>query len=227
LDAKTPPQGVTIARDLTDLKYAPLTEADHEKYQLVRGDILFNRTNSKELVGKTGIWDGRMDAVAASYFIRLRVVSERTDPWFLWAFFNTRHMKQRLFETARGAIGQSNINAKEVRAFSVPEPPLQLQHAFAERVSDLQSIIAQQDRMATASEQMADALMAKVFEGGVEQDGNEEEKRMSKQPPLNPKPTERNADPELDIFARLARVRPPMAPDGPGKVAKEEDSSAS
>jgi type I restriction enzyme S subunit len=42
---------------------------DRDKVELLAGDLMFNRTNSKELVGKTGLWDGRFEAVAASYFI--------------------------------------------------------------------------------------------------------------------------------------------------------------
>ena len=53
--------------DCTDLKWVTLSESDVEKHLLRTGDILFNRANSKELVGKTGIWDGRFEAVAASY----------------------------------------------------------------------------------------------------------------------------------------------------------------
>ncbi len=160
---------VSIAGDLLlkELKHVELPSSEYQKYRLRRGDLLFNRTNSKDLVGKTGIWDGPFEAVAASYFIRLRVRDDRANPSYLWAFFNSRHMKQRLFETARGAIGQANINAKEVRAFPIEVPPLKLQHRFAERLADIQAIIAQQDRMAAASEQMADALMAKVFQSSA------------------------------------------------------------
>ena len=150
---------------LDHLKYVDLENGERAKYRLEVGDLLFNRTNSKELVGKTGIWDGRFDAVAASYFIRLRVDPSKANPWFLWAFFNTRFMKRRLFDTARGAIGQSNINAKEVKSFPVPLPPLDLQHAFAEWVADIQAAIAQQDRMAEASEDLMASLMAQAFDG--------------------------------------------------------------
>lgn len=59
--------------DLSNLKYAVLSPKEVERYCLLEGDILFNRTNSKELVGKTGIWADSCEAVVASYFIRLRV----------------------------------------------------------------------------------------------------------------------------------------------------------
>lgn len=72
--------------DTRDLKHIEIDGREREKVEVLKGDILFNRTNSKELVGKTGLWDGRFEAVAASYFIRLRVKQDRCNPAYLWAF---------------------------------------------------------------------------------------------------------------------------------------------
>ena len=132
---------VTYSGDLdcTNLKWVALSENDTEKYLLRKGDILFNRTNSKELVGKTGVWDGRFDAVAASYFIRLRVDENSVCPIYVWAFMNSAATKQRLFATARGAIGQANINAEEVKSLSLPVPPLDLQRTYSELAEKAQS----------------------------------------------------------------------------------------
>ena len=149
--------------DTADLKYIELTEMEREKAELLEGDLLFNRTNSKELVGKTGLWDGRFDAVAASYFIRLRVNRERIVPAYLWAFFNTSHMKRVLFQTARGAIGQANINAKELRVFPVATPPLPLQKTFAEQAQRLESLARALDAACAKAEAMAAGLSAEVF----------------------------------------------------------------
>ena len=101
------------------------------KVELRTGDILFNRTNSKELVGKTGVWDGHFTAVAASYFIWLRLDETRVCPTYIWGFMNSAAMKYRLFAAARGAIGQSNINAKEVKSLPLPLPPPSLQVRYA------------------------------------------------------------------------------------------------
>lgn len=149
--------------DTADLKHINIAGRELDKAELIEGDLLFNRTNSKELVGKTGLWDGRFEAVAASYFIRLRVDRASCDPVYLWAFFNSRHMKQVLFETARGAIGQANINAKELRAFQVPLAPLPIQSAFADQASRLEAIACQLDAAAAKARDMASALSAEVF----------------------------------------------------------------
>lgn len=149
--------------DLGDLKYVELDDEEVRKYQLQAGDILFNRTNSKELVGKTGLWDGRCEAVVASYFIRVRVKRERLNPFYLWAFMNSAYMKRVLFETARGAIGQANINARELRAFKIPMPPLEAQDGFEKRCRDVAGLVFQQSTATAKAQAAFDALLASVF----------------------------------------------------------------
>lgn len=149
--------------DFADLKYVDLPEAEVGRYSLQEGDILFNRTNSKELVGKTGLWDGVLNAIAASYFIRLRVQRQVLNPHYLWAFMNTSHMKRVIFDTARGAIGQSNINSKELKAFPLPVPPLPLQQQFALRCADVSGLTNQQSAATAKAQATFDALLAHQF----------------------------------------------------------------
>lgn len=151
------------ALDLTDLKYVELEPHDAERFRLRKGDILFNRTNSKELVGKTGLWDADLDAVVASYFIRLRVDESRVRPFYVWAFMNSRHMKRILFGTARGAIGQANINSKELKAFRLPLPTLQTQAEFEERCRELMGLRALQGRALQTAEHTFASILAKSF----------------------------------------------------------------
>lgn len=156
---------VTISGDLNlgDLKYVELSPKEVEQYRLRVGDIIFNRTNSKELVGKTGLWDGEIDAVVASYFIRLRVKSRRLNPHYLWACMNSAHMKRVLFDTARGAIGQANINSKELKAFRIAVPPLDVQSQFEAHCRDVFGIQSQQATATHQAEATFNALLAQVF----------------------------------------------------------------
>ena len=149
--------------DTGDLKYVELSEADNTKYGVEAGDIIFNRTNSKELVGKTGLWDGRFPAVLASYFIRLRVKTDIVAPVFVWAYFNTPAMKKKLYATARGAIGQANINAKELSAFALPLPPLEKQRQFGDLVEGIITGGAMADTAATTATALAAALTSRLF----------------------------------------------------------------
>ncbi len=66
---------------------------------------------------------------------------EQVLPVFLWAFMNSAYMKRVLCATARGAIGQANINTSELRALPLYKPPLAIQQYFTERVRVIQSIL--------------------------------------------------------------------------------------
>jgi type I restriction enzyme S subunit len=149
--------------DLADLKFVDLPPEEVERYRLVGGDILFNRTNSKELVGKTGLWDGSCEAVVASYFIRVRVQRHKVNPFYVWAFMNSAHMKRVLFDTARGAIGQANINSKELRAFRIGLPPITMQDDFERHCRDVSDIQMQQSTATQKAAATFDILLARFF----------------------------------------------------------------
>jgi type I restriction enzyme S subunit len=151
------------ALDLKNLKYVELEPAEQAKFTLRKGDILFNRTNSKELVGKTGIWDGSCDAVFASYFIRLRTKPDVMTAEVLWAFMNSKHTKGLLFGMARGAIGQSNINSKELRAIRLFAPPIALQERFSQLYYDLKAKAEMSTAATTAAKSIAASLANDVF----------------------------------------------------------------
>ena len=151
--------------DCTDLKWVVLSESDVEKHVLRTGDILFNRTNSKELVGKTGVWDGRFEAVAASYFIRLRVDETSVCPTYVWAFMNSPTTKQRLFEAARGAIGQANINATELKSLLLPVPPLTLQRRYAKLVETARSVLRIAESGSSDTSALQSSLMSRLLDG--------------------------------------------------------------
>lgn len=151
--------------DCEDIKYAEFANREFEKYALRAGDILFNRTNSKDLVGKTGIWDGRFEAVPASYFIRLRVKETVVSPVYVWALMNSSVMKGWFFNTARGAIGQANINAKEVKSLPLPVPPIALQRRYAEIVETVQAASKLAESGAGAVSALTASLMFRLLGG--------------------------------------------------------------
>lgn len=149
--------------DLTDLKYAPLSMEDQQHYGLEPGDLLFNRTNSKELVGKTGLWQGQLKAVAASYLIKFRVNLAQVCPEFIWAYMNSSYIKQMLFNKCRHAIGMANINAKELRSLPLIVPPLPLQKAFVSRLTRTNTLINQDTSVQNSLEQLFSVLIHRAF----------------------------------------------------------------
>ena len=117
--------------DLTDTKRIDVPENELDKCAVRCGDVLFNRTNSKELVGKTCVYNRDEMMVLAGFVIRVRV-TERVLSEFLSAFLNTDFSKQMLLGMCKAAIGQANINAQEMQNIGLYLPPIELQRQFVQ-----------------------------------------------------------------------------------------------
>ena len=112
------------------LKRIDIPDNEIEKCIVRKGDVLFNRTNSVELVGKTCVFDEEEEMVIAGYIIRIRLKPVML-PLVLSCFMNTDALKAKLRDMAKGAVNQANINARELQAINVYLPPLDLQQQFA------------------------------------------------------------------------------------------------
>ena len=115
--------------DLTDTKTIDIPDEELDKCAVRRGDLLFNRTNSKELVGKTCVYNRDEMMVLAGFVVRVRL-NDRALPEFVSAFLNTDFSKQMLLNMCKAAIGQANINAQELQNIGIYIPPIELQKEF-------------------------------------------------------------------------------------------------
>ena len=122
--------------DLREIKYIDIEESDKEKYSTKNGDILFNRTNSKELVGKTCVFDIEEEMIIAGFIIRVRI-NEFANPYFISEYMNTVYLKEKLRNMCKDASGQSNINAKELENIKIYIPPITLQNQFSKIVKQI------------------------------------------------------------------------------------------
>ena len=122
--------------DFGDVKYIDLSGTELEKCQVVDGDLLFNRTNSREKVGKTAVFHEKEPMVIAGYIIRVRL-GDRIRPDYLAAYMNLPTTKAMLSSIAKGAVHQANINSRELSAIEVPVPPIELQDRFLAFVAEV------------------------------------------------------------------------------------------
>ena len=148
--------------DLSDVKRIDVPENELDKCTVRRGDVLFNRTNSKELVGKTCVYDRDEMMVLAGFVIRVRV-NDRVLPEFLSAFLNTDFSKKTLSEMCKAAIGQANINAQEMQNIGLYLPPLELQRQFVQfkRQIDRSKVVVQ--KALDEAQTLFDSLMQEYF----------------------------------------------------------------
>ena len=148
--------------DLSDVKRIDVPENELDKCTVRRGDVLFNRTNSKELVGKTCVYDRDEMMVLAGFVIRVRV-NDRVLPEFLSAFLNTDFSKKTLSEMGKAAIGQANINAQEMQNIGLYLPPLELQRQFVQfkKQVDKSKVVVQ--KALDEAQTLFDSLMQQYF----------------------------------------------------------------
>jgi type I restriction enzyme, S subunit len=97
--------------DTGRMKFADIGEKEFEKYRLQCGDILFNRTNSFEPVGKTGIYKLQGEHCFASYLVRLHLDKNQIVAEFLNYLMNSTRFQNSLKSKASKSINQANINA--------------------------------------------------------------------------------------------------------------------
>lgn len=124
--------------DLRDLKFISF-EGDPDRWLVKDGDILFNRTNSAELVGKTAVYRGQRPMAIAGYLIRFRTDKDSV-PDYISSVLNSRYGKRTLRSMCKSIIGMANINATEVQTIKLPKPPLPLQEKFARWLAAVEGV---------------------------------------------------------------------------------------
>lgn len=151
--------------DLSDLKYASLSRKDADSTNLQIGDLLFNRTNSKELVGKCAIWRGVEGEFSfASYLIRLRL-KDGMLPEYLWATLNSAYGKYRLMNSAKQAVSMANVSPTDLGRITAPLPPLKLQEDFARLVRQIEALRVEMLAKVASFEELQNTVTQQALTG--------------------------------------------------------------
>lgn len=148
--------------NFSSLKYVNLDEVSASKYMAQKGDILFNRTNSKELVGKTAVYMEDKQMAIAGYLVRVRV-NDHGNPHYIAAYLNSAHGKQILEARAKSIVGMANINAQEMQDIPLLLPPVELQNKYAAIVEAMQIRLKTHQAFSLESEALHSALSHRFF----------------------------------------------------------------
>lgn len=152
--------------DWSNLAYTSVEE-DIIKYSLKNGDVLFNRTNSPELVGKTSIYEGERPAIFAGYLIRINNLNY-LDSYYLNYAMNTSFAKDYCMNVKSDGVNQSNINAQKLAKFEIPFCSLKEQK---EIVRILNNLLANEQKakelcdVIDKIDHMKKAILARAFRG--------------------------------------------------------------
>lgn len=148
--------------DLTDIKTIDIPDDELDKCIVRRGDLLFNRTNSKELVGKTCVYNRDESMVLAGFIVRVRLNASAI-PEFVSAFLNMDFSKRILLNMCKTAIGQANINAQELQNIGIYIPPIEEQQKFVSFKSQVDKSKAVVQNALDKAQLLFDSLMQKYF----------------------------------------------------------------
>ncbi len=150
--------------DLRDLKYLHLSDSELAKLHLATGDVLVNRTNSAELVGKCAVFDLEEAYVFASYLIRLRLDSTRVEPKLMSLYLNSPLGRAYMLKEKTQMTGQANVNATKLRALPIALPSLSEQQRIVAYLDDLQAKVDSLKQLQAETAAELDALLPSVLD---------------------------------------------------------------
>ena len=164
---------------LDNLKYLPKEHDEFPELLLDKGDLLFNRTNSRELVGKTAVYTGMPNPCSfASYLIRVRF-NPHIDSMIVAYYINSVYGKDWILSVVSQQAGQANVNGTKLKRLTVPMPPKEELRILVEEVERHLSVADEVEKTVTAelkrAEQLRQSILKKAFSGKlVPQDPNDE-----------------------------------------------------
>lgn len=148
------------------LKRLRITDVEASEFALAPGDLLINRVNSREHVGKTALV-GRLTepTVFESNMMRLRVDRARLLPEYASEFMQTSDVRAQIGPMTKDAVNQSSINQTDVRNLQVPLPPIEDQRQFAASLESINKQRAHGQRALAADDELFASLQSRAFRG--------------------------------------------------------------
>ena len=157
--------------EFSDLKYVNLPVDEIAPYLLNCGDVLFNRTNSQEWVGKVGIIRHSTPAVFASYLIRIHPKTTKVDPLYLGHVLGTHSAQCRIKRFATPGVQQVNVNATNLGKVLIPLPVgdagLQEQQNIGALLEAAHDLVRSSDPVVSALQALKNSLMHDLLTGKV------------------------------------------------------------
>ncbi|MFT4087595.1 MAG: restriction endonuclease subunit S [Gordonia sp. (in: high G+C Gram-positive bacteria)] len=150
--------------DLSELKYIDLQPNEVAKYTVRAGDLLFNRTNSREKVGKSAVVRTGDPLALAGYLIRVRFKNPHVAE-YVSAYLRSEHGKATRLRLAKAAVNQANINATEMRGIALPDPPDELIVRFADTLASVELRRSEALKSAEALDELFTSLQSRAFRG--------------------------------------------------------------
>ncbi|MCX7746278.1 MAG: restriction endonuclease subunit S, partial [Clostridia bacterium] len=149
---------------LEDCKYIGMEEFD-SSYSIKKGDVLFNNTNSKELVGKTCYISKDLPNTGYSNHLTRIRTSEKLNSYFLSILLQNLFKKGFFLNLCHKWVGQAGINNKVLQEILIPLPPLSVQQRIVDRIEAERKVIDGCRELMKTYEEKIKWVIDKVWEG--------------------------------------------------------------
>lgn len=138
------------------------------------GDILFNNTNTKELVGKTALWNGPANSVFSNHMTRIRVCDATIPPQFLADAIHAHWISGRSQMLARSHVAQASILGERFREIEIPWPDTVARESFAEALDAMHKCMGTEAQIAKITNELKHAAMRALFTHGLQGEAQKE-----------------------------------------------------
>lgn len=151
---------------IDNLKRVNCTRKEIDTYRLNINDIVINRVNSIQYLGKCGLVEKlNEETVFESNMMRIRPDTGKVNPLFLIAVLNSQYIYNQILKRAKHSVNQSSINQTDVGNFDIVLPNLDLQSKFAEKVNQIEKQKKKMETSLVILFGLYDALLQKAFKG--------------------------------------------------------------
>ena len=150
--------------DFQKLKRLMCTKEEFDKYRLIENDIVINRVNSLEYLGKCACISGLIEGtVFESNMMRMHFYDERFNPIYITFLLCSKYTYNQIIKHAKKAVNQASINQKDVLDINIYEPPIDLQNQFGDFVSKAEQQKSTVQKSIDKLETLKKSLMQEYF----------------------------------------------------------------
>ncbi|RGU68537.1 restriction endonuclease subunit S [Holdemanella biformis] len=153
-----------IVTDFASLKRLKCSETEKQKYLLLEDDIVINRVNSIEYLGKCAHIKGLLeDTVYESNMMRMHFDPETYNSAYICKLLCSQFIYDQIVNHAKKAVNQASINQKDVLDFNIYQPPIDLQNQFADFIQQVDKSREAVKKSLEKTQQLYDSLMQEYF----------------------------------------------------------------
>jgi type I restriction enzyme S subunit len=154
--------------DLSSVKTIQATEAEISRYQLKCGDLLLTEGGDPDKLGRGSLWNEEVsECIHQNHIFRVRITDSLITPLFLNWLIGSKRGKRYFLKSAKQTTGIASINLRQLRAFPILIPPIDLQLRFASAIEESSGLTTEMQQSRSALDHLFASLQYRAFQGEI------------------------------------------------------------